>query len=108
MDKAILEFLMVFVPSLANILLMIYQTVKRVPHESRKLEAERFESITEAAESNMQGAQINNELLTTRLREMRKELRDAWNYVAILKKEMIEARMHIPPFVPTESEPKIK
>ena len=108
MDKAILEFLMVFVPSLANILLMIYQTVKRVPHESRKLEAERFESITEAAESNMQGAQINNELLMMRLREMRKELRDAWNYVAILKKEMIEARMHIPPFVPTESEPKIK
>jgi len=108
MDKAVVEFLMVFVPSLANILLMIYQTVKRVPQESRKMEAERYESITEAAESNMQGAQINNELLMTRLREMRKELRDAWNYVAILKKEMIEARMHIPPYVPTESEPKIK
>src|SRR5690606_9014084 len=108
MDKAVVEFLMVFVPSLANILLMIYQTVKRLPQESRKMEAERYESITEAAESNMQGAQINNELLMTRLREMRKELRDAWNYVAILKKEMIEARMHIPPYVPTESEPKIK
>lgn len=108
MDQALAEFLMVFVPSLANILLMIYQTVKRVPHESRKLEAERYESITEAAESNMQGAQISNELLMARLREMRKELRDVWNYVAILKKDMIEAKVHIPPFVPSESEPKIK
>lgn len=108
MDKAILEFLVIFVPSLANILLLIYQTVKRVPQEVRKMEAERYESLTEAAERNMQGAQISNDLLMTRLRELRKEVRDAWNYVAILKKEMIEAKMHIPPFVATESEPKIK
>lgn len=108
MDKTILEFLMVFVPSLANILLLIYQSVKKVPQETRKIEAERYESITEAAESNMQGAQISNDLLTTRLHELRKELRDAWNYVAILKKQMIEANMNIPLFVPSESEPKIK
>lgn len=107
MDKAILEFLVVFVPSLANILLLIYQTVKRVPQEVRNIEAERYERIAEAAESNMQGAQISNDLLMTRLREMRKELRDAWNYVAVLKKQLIEAKIHIPPFVPTESEPKI-
>lgn len=108
MDKATIEFLAVFVPSTLNILLLIYQTVKRVPQEVRKIEAERYESITEAAESNMQGAQISNDLLMTRLREMRRELRDERNYNAILKRKMIEANMHVPPFVPTESEPKIK
>jgi hypothetical protein len=108
MDRATLELLAVTVLSLANILLLIYQTLKKVPSEVRKMDAERVESITEAAESNMQGAQISNELLLARIHELKKDKRDAWNYIAVLKRKMIEQEIPVPRFVPSESDPHIK
>jgi len=73
LDNEFLRFLGVTLLSLLNFILFLWQSLKRVPREVDKMKAEQYESLTEAAESNMQGAQISNELLTKRIEELKHE-----------------------------------
>lgn len=108
MDREFISFLLVSLGSLLNLGLLVYQTFKKVPSEVGKMQAERAESLAEAAESNMQGAQISNTLLMERIRELKKEKRDAWNHIAKLEKQLIEANLHPAKYQPSDSEPRIK
>lgn len=106
MSREIAELLLVTGASLLNIMLTFYISNKRVPSEIEKIKAEKAESYSEVAESNMEGARISNELLLARINELKKEKRDMWNYIAILRKQMIEAELEPAQFVPSESDPK--
>ena len=108
MNYEFIQFLGVTLLGLANIILLFWQARKRMPTEIRKTEAEQYESLSEAAESNMDGARISNDILKERIREMRRERRDLMNYIAILKRQIIEeAHLQPAPYTPTESDPSI-
>ncbi|RPI93048.1 MAG: hypothetical protein EHM40_11065 [Chloroflexi bacterium] len=100
--------LLISIASLLNIGLAYYNAKKRIPSEVDKQKAEAAESLSEGAESNVNAAKISNELLLLRIAELKKDKREAWNYIAILKKQLIEAQLTIPEFVPIDTEPKIK
>jgi hypothetical protein len=102
-----IQIIVISLVSVANILLLVWQTRKRVPAEIDKMHGEQVESLSEAAESNMAGAKISNDLLVQRVRELKKDLRDAWNYIAILKRQIVEAGLIPPNYTPTESDPNI-
>ena len=101
------QIVVVSLVSIANIILLVWQTRKRMPGELTKMQAEERESISEAAESIVAGAKDSNDLLLERIRELKKEKRDLWNYVAILKKQLIEANIQPERYTPTESDPNI-
>lgn len=103
-----LQFIGVTLVSIVNLAILIYQTIKKVPREAEKMQAEREDIYGDAAESNLQAAIMSNTLLQARITELKKEKRDAWNYIALLKREMLEHRIPIPDYVPSETDPKIK
>jgi hypothetical protein len=100
--------LLISLASLLNIGLAWYNAKKKIPFEVEKQRADAAESISEGAESNSNAAKISNELLLQRIAELKKDKRDAWNYIAILKKQLIERELTIPEFVPVDTDPKIK
>ncbi len=99
--------LLISIASLLNIAVLYYSARKKIPSEVDKQKSEAVASISEGAESNSNAAKISNDLLLQRIAELKKDKRDAWNYIAILKKQMIETRQTIPEFVPLDTEPKI-
>lgn len=108
LDNELAQLIAVSVLSLLNFLLLTWQAVKRLPREVDKMRAEKMESLSEAAESNMQGAQISNELLMLRIAELKKENRDRMNHIAQLEKQLMEAGITPVKFVPSDSDPKIQ
>ena len=94
--------------SVVNIALLIYQTYKKVPREAEKMQAEREDILGDAAESNLNAAITSNTLLKERIAELKKERRDLWNYIAVLKKTIVQAQLTMPDYDPAESDPKIK
>lgn len=90
MNHEVLSLLLITGASFLNILLSYQQSSKRVKPEIDKMQAERFESLTEAAESNMQGAQISNALLLERVNELKKERRLALYHNEMLIKQLVE------------------
>ena len=108
MSRELLEFIGITVASLLNLALLVYQTIKKVPPEVEKMRAEKLHIYGELAESNMEGAQISNELLVNRINELKKERRDAWNHIAKLNKQLVLNKMIPVLYIPTESEPKIQ
>ena len=101
------QIIIVSLVSIANIVLLVWQTRKRMPAELDKMRAERSDSISEAAESIVAGAKDSNDLLLERVRELKKEKRDLWNYVAVLKKQIVDAGLIPVSYTPTESDPSI-
>jgi hypothetical protein len=108
MNAETLQLITVSLVSLLNIGLLIYQTLKKVPKEAEKMQAEREDILGDAAESNLNAAITSNTLLQDRIKELRRDKRDAWAYIAQLKRVMVENSMTIPDYVPSESDPKIK
>jgi len=107
-NNDLIQFIGITVLSLLNFILFLWQTIRKVPSEVDKMKAERYESLSEAAESNMQGAQISNDLLTKRLAEERKEKQNWRRYAEALEQELIKAGFTLPNFDPLDTEPKIK
>lgn len=101
------QIVIVSLVSIANIALLVWQSRKRMPAEIDKMRAEQSDSLSEAAESILAGAKDSNDLLLERIRELKKEKRDLWNYVALLKKQIVEAGMVPVIFTPTDSDPSI-
>ena len=108
MDKELLNFIGVSLLSILNLLILMYQTFKKVPREVEKMRAEKDAIYGDLAESNMEGAQISNTLLLERIRELKKSSRDAWNHVARLEKQLSEHDVKPVQFVALDSEPRIK
>ena len=107
-NNELIQFFGISLLSLLNIIVLAYQTMKKVPKEVDKMQAEKAESYAEAAESNMQGAQISNELLMQRIKELKKDKADAWNHIAKLEKQLIESEQKPVPFVASDTAPSIK
>jgi hypothetical protein len=103
-----LQFIAVSVLSLLNFALLAWQAFKRVPREVEKMRAEKMDLLSDAAESNMQGAQISNDLLMQRIIEQKKELRDRVNHIAQLQKQLIDNGIQPVPYLPSESDPRIQ
>ena len=103
-----LQFAAITVMSLLNFILITWQTIRRVPNEVDKMKAEKFESLAEAAESNMQGAQISNDLLMKRLADERKEKQNWRRYAENLELIVSQNGWTLPNFDPLDTEPKIK
>lgn len=108
MDKETLNLISVSVLSILNLVVLVYQTMKKVPREVEKMQAEKNAIYGELAESNMSGAQISNALLVDRIAELKKDKRDAWNHIAKLEKVLLENKLSLPQYVLTETDPKIK
>ncbi len=100
--------LAISVASLINLLVNYYLAKKRIPSEVDKQKAEAAESFSEGAESTLNAAKISNDLLLQRITELKKERRDRDNYIAVLKKVLIDHRLAIPEFAPVDTDPKIK
>ena len=114
MSRELFELLLVTAASLLNIGLTFYVSSKRVKPEIDKIKAEREESYSEAAESLLASAGMSNDLLKQRVEEMkydrrawRRERQDLFNYIAQLKRVIIEAGLHVPVYNPSESDPNI-
>lgn len=107
MSREVIDFLLISVSSIVNLAILVYQTMKRVPREAEKLKAEKDEALSEAAESNLAGAKISNDLLTSRIAELKRDKRDAWNYIAQLKKQLFDAGLKPVDYMPLDSDPKI-
>jgi len=90
MSRELLELIAVSGLSAVNVLILVWQTFKRLPSEVRKMEAERFESFTEAVESSLQSAQISNALLLARNAEL-KQARDNWRSYAYVLRAQVKA-----------------
>ena len=103
-----LSFIGVSVLSLLNFALLLWQTLKRVPREVEKMKAEKIESYSEAAESNMQGAKINNEMLMQRINELKRDLGRAVKHIGKLEAQMRDAGLKPASFSLLDSDPKIE
>lgn len=108
MDKELISFAAISLVSILNVVMLIYQTMQKVPREVEKMRAEKDAIYGDLAESNMEGAQISNTLLLERIRELKKINRDAWNHAAKLEKQLIEHDVKPVQFVALDSEPRIK
>ena len=82
------QIIVISLVSIANIVLLVWQSRKRMPGELDKMQAEKNESISEAAESIVAGAKDSNDLLLQRISELKRERRDHMNYIAVLKKQL--------------------
>lgn len=100
-SKENLEFLIFSLISLANIGWTIWSSKKRIQPEVEKLESEVTDLITK-------GAKLSIEMVLQRLADTKKSERDWRNYAVTLQRRLIEKGDTPPPFVPSESEPKIQ
>ena len=101
LSKEQLEIVIFSLFSLANIGWTIWSSKKKLQPEVEKLESEVADLIA-------QGAKISMEMVLQRLSEVKKSERDWRNYAMVLKKELLERGQTPPPFVPSESEPRIQ
>lgn len=106
-DLEALTALGISLASLLNIGYMLYQAKKKLPSEVSKQKAEAVESYSEGAESVLSASKISNDLLMQRIVELKKDRRDKDNYIAVLKKALIEGKLPVPEFIPLDSDPKI-
>lgn len=108
LDKDVLQFIGISILSLLNFAVLLWQTVKRTPREVEKMNAEKTESYAEAAESNMQGAKISNELLVERINELKGYIRKATVRIEYLEKLLRERGIKFEDFSLLDSNPKIE
>ena len=101
------QIIVISLVSIANIVLLVWQSRKRMPGELDKMQAEKNESISEAAESIVAGAKDSNDLLLQRISELKRERRDHMNYIAVLKRQLVEAGLMPATYTPIDSDPKI-
>lgn len=107
-DNDLLQFLGVTLLSLLNFFVFLWQAMKRVPREVDKMKAEQYEILTEASESNMQGAKINNDLLVQRINELKRDLGRAVKHIGKLESQMRDAGLKPESFSLLDSDPKIQ
>lgn len=88
MDRETLNLIAVSLFSIANLGLLIWQAVRKVPREVEKMRAEKDALYGDLAESNMQGAHISNELLLARIEELQRQRRAANKYIEMLEEHM--------------------
>lgn len=101
------QIIVISLVSIANIALLVWQTRKRMPSEIDKMQAEERDSFSDAAESIVAGARDSLEMVRDRNRELKREKQDLMNYVAVLKKALVDGGQPVPVFTPTDSDQNI-
>ena len=100
-SREAIEFFIVTLISLLNIGWMIWSSKKKIQPEIEKLESEVAELIA-------QGAKVSVEMVLQRLSEARRSERDWRAYAAGLQKLLLDKGVQSPPFIPSDSDPKIE